>query len=192
MLPNEILKQLQPLAREATKNALAAWRKAHEEKLARFSKILERLLGKLKGLPVQKDLHLSAWQELDGAFKKYFAWTKELQYVSEDSAAGALWGEWQKQFAEALKQFPEQAEILIPENYWERQAGDPLRVRWWRWKNRRRLALRRMGLAIRNGMRRLFRKPPLSPPPLHRKFPLRKYLAFYVEAPIAGDILHEW
>jgi hypothetical protein len=65
-------------------------------------------------------------------------------------------------------------------------------VRWWRWKNRRRQALRRMALSIRNGVRRLFRQPPLSSPPLHRKFPLRKYLAFYVEAPIAGDILHEW
>jgi hypothetical protein len=78
MLPTEILKQLQPLARDSTKNSLAALRKAHEEKLARFSQILERLLEKLKGLPVQKDLYLRAWQELDGAFKKYHAWTKEL------------------------------------------------------------------------------------------------------------------
>ncbi|MCI0697071.1 hypothetical protein L0337_34335 [candidate division KSB1 bacterium] len=169
MLPTEILKQLQPLARDSAKNALTAWRKSHEEKLARFSKILERLFEKLKGLPVQKDLYLNAWQELDGAFKKYLAWTKDLQDVAEDSPTGALWEEWRQQFAEILQQFPGQAEITIPENYWERQAGDPLRVRWWRWKNRRQQTLRRMALSIRNGMRRLFRQPPLSSPLLHHE-----------------------
>ncbi|UCE07763.1 MAG: hypothetical protein JSW07_06945, partial [bacterium] len=181
-----------PVVENVLKNVENGWMKSNRRSLAQFQHSIQNLLKTIEEFPINDTLPFKFRSYLETVFKEYLEWTNTLDYANNDIFSNKFLETWQSEFTKSLEEFPKERKVTIKDAFWEPQKDDVLKIRLWKWKKRKQIGLINLNLKVKNKFRKIFKKPPLSPAKLTRKFSLHNFLNYYLATPISEFLLQEW
>ena len=185
----KIIKQFQPVIEAQVKQTINGWGQTYRRQLGDFIELLEKLTRNLEELDQAEVTASTVWRNLVFTLKAIKAWTKLYQ---PEITSLDLWTDLNSLFSENLRTLPELAHVQVPYDYWADKPEDRARLRLWKKKKRIKIKLRNSVFTARNQFRRLFRRAPVQPAPLQRRFDLHCFLIYFLELPTAEFLLTEW
>jgi len=190
--PQQLLKEITPLAESAAKESFQVWEDFHKNRLSE----LESILNSLKILLVHTEEWAKdpdgLWKELESEMARIRLWTESLTYISKDDLKSKISDSISSSFNGFLSEIPEEVRILIGDTYWEAYPDDGLsrRIRkGWQPVKTKIKTLIYQGL---NKYRSFRHKPPFKQPSEERVVLLNSLLIYYIKDPLLKFLIDEW
>ena len=124
--PQQILKEVTPLAESSARESFKVWEDFHKNRLSE----LESILNSLKILLVHTEEWAKdpdgLWTELESEMARIRLWTESLTYISKDDLKSKISDHISSYFDDFLSEIPDEVRILIGDTYWEAYPDDGL------------------------------------------------------------------
>jgi hypothetical protein len=187
-----ISSRIQQEAEQTSREALVNWKKSVQAELQPFHDIFQGFLDEFNTGEIDSSHLLKIWQELESTLTQNLQWIQSAILIKSDLALEHLLEGWKNKFSDYLTELPRKAEIRLTDEFWQRQADDSLFKRCWKWGHRAKNRASDLNLKIKNRVRSIFKKKPLSKPIVKRKFSLPNFLEMYFSLPVSDFIWNEW
>jgi len=190
--PQQIVKNLTPLAEAAVQESFKDWEDFHKNRLSE----LESILNALKILLVHTEEWASdpdsLWKQLESEMARIRLWTESLTYISKEDFKTKIIDNVSSNFDTVFLEIPEEVRILIGSTYWEAYTDDGLFRRLRKALQPIKTKSKRLAVDILNKYRDLRHMPPVKRTSEERIIKLRSLAEFYIRNPLLKFLIDEW
>ncbi len=190
--PQQIIKEITPLAESAVQDSFHDWEDFHKNRLSE----LESILNALKILLVHTEEWAldpdGLWKHLESEMARIRLWTESLTYISIADLKTKISDNISSSFDTFLLEIPDEVRVPIGDTYWEAYSDDGLFRRIKKALQPLKAKSKILTLEILNKYRALGHKPPFKPTADERVVQLKSLVHYYLKNPVLKFLIDEW
>lgn len=190
--PADLENRFSPAVKDVLGRVLDLWLASYGKMLDPFEKSSRDLAARIGAGSWEKLTLFELWPQLETTFNEYLDWTRSLNVEDDELFSRQFIELWKNEALTIIGEFPASVAMPIEDSFWDAREGDSLRVRAWKWTQRRRYGLRRFLFRVRNSGRKIIRKQPVVPEAPVRSVDLKGFLEHRLVVPAACLLIGEW